>query len=609
MCGIFGYIGPQNAVQVVLSGLKKLEYRGYDSSGIAGIRGGEIFYRKEVGKIEKLEEEIKAAHLELDLAIGHTRWATHGRPSSVNAHPHFDEALSVAVVHNGIIENDQELRRMLKQHGVTFKSETDTEVIPHLIAHYYKGNLLEAVRTVVSMLKGAFALAIIHRDFPDCLIAVAKESPLAIGVGSNESFISSDSHAFAAYTRDVLFLSAAEIAVVRAGSYEVYDQNQSQIKKGLHRIEIRADDSVKGTFEHFTLKEIFDQPAVLDNALAGRINEEFGTVKFDELSMDINDFSSIERILILGCGTSWHAGYLGEYMLEDIARIPVQVEISSEYRYKNPIVPHGTFVIAISQSGETADTLAATRELQAKGAKVLALCNVHGSTLDREADSCIYLRAGTEIGVCSTKAFTNQVVVLYLLTVMLARMRHLNRNEGQEYLYPVKQLSLQIQEVLDRADQIHEIAKRFAHYNNFFYVGRRYMYPTSLEGALKLKEISYINANGYPAGELKHGPIALITEQCPSVAMCANKQTYGKMLSNLREIKARGGPIIAIAEEGTDGELAEIADAIIWVPETSDELACIPTSIAAQLFAYYVALERGTDIDKPRNLAKSVTVE
>lgn len=607
MCGIFGYIGPQKSVQVVLAGLKKLEYRGYDSTGIAGIHNGEILFRKEVGKLDRLEAAV--ANLELDAAIGHTRWATHGKPCRENAHPQFDEQMSVAVVHNGIIENDQELRLLLKQNGVTFKSDTDTEVIPHLIAHFYKGNFIEAVRTVVSMLKGAYALAIIHRDFPDCIIAVAKECPLAIGIGSNESFISSDSHAFASYTRDVLFLSACEIAVVHPGSYEVYDLNHTQIKKGLDRLEIRAEDSAKGSFEHFTLKEIFDQPAVLDNALKGRINEEFGTVKFDELTLDINDFSAIERILILGCGTSWHAGYLGEYMLEDIARIPVQVEISSEYRYKNPIVPHGTFVIAISQSGETADTLAATRELQAKGAKVLALCNVHGSTLDREADACIYLRAGAEIGVCSTKAFTNQVITLYLLTIMLARMRHLTRNEGQEYLYPVKQLSLQIQQVLDRADQIREIAKRYAHYDNFFYVGRRYMFPTCLEGALKLKEISYINANGYPAGELKHGPIALITEQCPTVAFCSNKQTYGKTLNNLREIKARSGPIIAIAEEGINGELAEIADAIIWVPETSDELACIPSSVAAQLFAYYVALERGTEIDKPRNLAKSVTVE
>lgn len=609
MCGIFGYIGPQNSVQMVLSGLKKLEYRGYDSSGIVGISNGKLLFAKQVGKLEKLENEINTTHLELDSAIGHTRWATHGKPTFENAHPHFDAAMSVGVVHNGIIENDQELRRLLKSHGVVFKSETDTEVVPHLIAHYYTGNLLEAVCATVSMLKGAFSLAIIHRDHPDCLVCVAKECPLAVGIGSNEGFISSDPHAFAAFTRDVFYLSAAEIAVVKAGSYEVYDAGQTLLNKTLHRIEAKTETHARGNFEHFTLKEIHEQPKVMENALLGRINEEYGTVKFEELSLDINDFLTIERILILGCGTSWHAGYLAEYMIEDIARIPVQVEISSEYRYKNPIVLPGTLVIAISQSGETADTLAATRELQAKGAKILALCNVHGSTLDREADAHIYLRAGIEIGVCSTKAFTNQVLTLYLLTIMIARMRHLTSQEGLEYLYPIRQLSLQVQEVLDRADQIKAIAKRYAQYNNFFYVGRRYMYPACLEGALKLKEISYINANGYPAGELKHGPIALITEQCPTVAFCANKKTYGKLLNNLREIKARGGLIVAIAEEGSDGELTEIADDIIWVPGTRDELASIPASVAAQLFAYYVALERGTEIDKPRNLAKSVTVE
>lgn len=608
MCGIFGYVGTQNGVQIVLTGLKKLEYRGYDSAGIAGVGHGEIFCTKQVGKIDRLESEVNPQHLDLKLAIGHTRWATHGKPSIENAHPHFDTIMSVAVVHNGIIENEQELHKMLVSKGIKFRSQTDTEVIPHLIAEHYKGDILQAVREVIPLLQGAYALVIIHRDFPDRMIAIAKDSPLAIGIASNESFISSDSHAFAPYIRDVLYLSEGEIAVVRAGEYEVYDHAHTRIDKALHRIQARPEESLKGDFEHFTLKEIFEQPRVLKNAMVGRINEEFGTVRFEELEIDVNDLLSIERILILGCGTSWHAGYLGEYLIEDIARIPVQVEISSEYRYKNPIVLPGTFVIAISQSGETADTLASVRELQAKGAKVLALCNVHGSTLERESDLYLYLRAGPEIGVCSTKAFTNQVVMLYLFAVLLARMRHLDRKEGQEYLRHVKQLPMQIQQVLDRAQSIHTIAKKYARHENFFFVGRRYMFPASLEGALKLKEISYINANGYPAGELKHGPIALITEECPTVALCGNQQTFGKLVSNLQEIKARNGPIIAIAEEGSEG-LLEIADDIIWVPETTDELACVPASVAAQLFAYYVALERGADIDKPRNLAKSVTVE
>lgn len=608
MCGIFGYVGMQNGVQVVLSGLKKLEYRGYDSAGIAGVGHGEIFCTKQVGKIEQLEKEVNPKHLDLKLAIGHTRWATHGKPSIANAHPHFDTIMSVAVVHNGIIENEKELHKVLTAKGIKFRSETDTEVIPHLIAEHYKGDLLEAVRQVIPLLEGAFALVIIHRDFPDRMIAVAKDSPLAIGIGSNESFISSDSHAFAAHIREVLYLSDREIAVVRPGEYEVYDQAHVKVTKELHRLHVRPEESLKGDFEHYTLKEIFEQPRVLKNALIGRINEEFGTVKFDELEIDVNDLLSIERLLILGCGTSWHAGYLGEYLLEDIARIPVQVEISSEYRYKNPIVLPGTFVIAISQSGETADTLASVRELQAKGAKVLALCNVHGSTLERESDFSLFLRAGPEIGVCSTKAFTNQVVMLFLFALMLARMRHLDKKEGQEYLRHLKELPNQIQQVLDGASSIHAIAKKYAAHNNFFFVGRRYMFPASLEGALKLKEISYINANGYPAGELKHGPIALITDECPTVAMCGNQQTFGKLVSNLQEIKARSGPIIAIAEEGCE-KLLDIVDDVIWVPETIDELACVPASVAAQLFAYYVALERGTDIDKPRNLAKSVTVE
>ncbi len=608
MCGIFGYIGSQNPVKMALQGIKRLEYRGYDSAGIAGVDAGKLRFCKEAGKVAMLEQEVEKAHMHLEVSIAHTRWATNGAPTKENAHPHLDSAESVAVVHNGIIENYPELRETLIKQGVTFVSETDTEIVPHLIASLYQGDFLEAVRKAVSMLHGAYALAIIHRDHPDCIIAVAHESPLAVGIGSNEAFISSDSQAFANYTRDVLFLSNGEIAVVKRGHYEVFDVSNQQITRDLQRIESKPQVSLKGEYEHYTLKEIHEQPTVLQNAFAGRLREEYGTVQFEELKFDVNDLLSIERILILGCGTSWHAGYLAAYMIEDIARIPVQVEISSEFRYKNPIVPHGTFVIAISQSGETADTLAATRELQAKGAKVLTLCNVHGSTMDRESDACVYLRAGPEVGVCSTKAFTNQIVILFLFTVMLARMRHLNRQEGQAFLQAVKALPQQVQAVLDMEKHIADIAKRYAHHDNFFFLGRRYMYPASLEGALKLKEISYINANGYPAGEMKHGPIALINENCPTVALCANKQTFGKLLNNLMEVKARNGKVIAIAPEGTEG-LSDIADEVIWVPETIDELASVPTSVAAQLFAYYVALERGAEIDQPRNLAKSVTVE
>ena len=608
MCGIFGYIGKKNAVKMALNGLKRLEYRGYDSAGIAGLKGGELLYCKEVGKVSLLEKEVQEQKLELDSVIAHTRWATHGKPSRVNAHPHFDEAEALALVHNGIIENYESLREMLLEKNVKFTSQTDTEVVAHLIAGFYKGDILKAVQQAIPLLEGSFAIALIHRDFPDQIIAVAHESPLVIGLGRDEVFVSSDFRAFAGHTKEVIFLSNAEIAVVRTDKLEIYDSSMMQINKEAELLAIEAEETSKEGYPHFTLKEIHEQPQAIRNALLSRYLEEYGTVVFEELQFDINDLLQVERILITACGTSWHAGYVASYMLEEIARLPVEVEISSEFRYKNPIVLPGTFAIAISQSGETADTVAAVRELKAKGAKVLGICNVHGSTLSREADSTIYLKAGPEIGVCSTKAFTSQVVVLALFTMLLARMRHMGKAEGQDFIQSLKTLPGQVQKVLNQAGHIHQIAKKYQQYQNFFFLGRGYMYPTALEGALKLKEISYINANGYPAGEMKHGPIALINEDCPTVALCSNKATYEKTLSNLMEVKARNGKIIAIAEEGSKG-LAEIADDIIWIPHVIDPLAAIPATVATQLFAYYVALERGEDIDQPRNLAKSVTVE
>lgn len=608
MCGIFGYVGLQNPVKVVLEGLKKLEYRGYDSAGIAGIKEGKLLYSKEVGKVAALQQKVDQQGLELDIAIAHTRWATHGRPSEINAHPHFDTNHSLAVVHNGIIENHEELRTYLQKKKVKFTSETDTEVIGHLINSFYKGDILKAVLEAVPMLQGSYALALIHRDFPDRIIAIAHESPLVIGIGPQQAFVSSDPLAFAAHTREVVFLENAEIAVIGVDHLEIFDATQTQVIKEREQLENIPEDVTKGHFDHFTLKEIHEQPQAIRNALLSRYREDYGTAVFEDLGFDPNELNLVERILILACGSSWHAGFIAAYLIEDMARIPVQVEISSEYRYKNPIVQPGTFVIAISQSGETADTLAAVRELRTKGAKILAICNVHGSSLAREADGTIFLRAGPEIGVCSTKAFTSQFVVLALFSLLLARMRHMDKKEGQKFLKALKQLPEQVQQVLDQAKHIHEIAKDYTQYDNFFYLGRRYMYPCSLEGALKLKEISYINANGYPAGEMKHGPIALINENCPTVALCANKATYDKLLSNLMELKARNGKIIAITEESANG-LKGIADAIIHVPSTIDELACIPTTVVTQLLAYYIAKERGTDIDQPRNLAKSVTVE
>lgn len=607
MCGIFGYIGPKDPIKMSLEGLKKLEYRGYDSAGIAGVSKGEIAFCKEVGKISTLEQEVKKKDLHLDLAIAQTRWATHGKVNIVNAHPHFDSAKSLALVHNGIIENYETLRKHLREKGVQFVSDTDTEVIAHLIAAYYEGDILKAVQQAIPQLKGNFAFALVHKDFPDRIIAVAHEAPLVIGIGRNEAFISSDPNAFAFHTRQAIYLSNYEIAVVKASSQEVYNTNELINKESCFLSDEVADIS-KGDFEHYTLKEIHDQPQAIRNALLGRFLPEYGTALFEELNFSTVDLLTTERILILACGTSWHAGYVGAYMLEERARIPVQVEISSEFRYKNPIVLPGTFVIAISQSGETADTIAAVREVKAKGARVLALCNVQGSTLAREADSTIFLKAGAEIGVCSTKAFTSQVVVLSLITLLMSRMRHMSKAEGQDFVNSLVKLPEQVQHVLEQSHHIEALAKKYAKYDNFFYIGRRYMYPTSLEGALKLKEISYINANGYPAGEMKHGPIALINENCPTIALCTNKLTFDKLISNLMEIKARDGIIVAIAEEGQTG-LEEVADEIIYVPSTIDELAAIPATVVTQLIAYYIAKERGANIDQPKNLAKSVTVE
>lgn len=608
MCGIFAYIGKNDSVNMVLTGLKKLEYRGYDSAGIAGIKNNEIFFCKEVGKVAVLDKIVRESKLELDVAIGQTRWATHGEVSKVNAHPHFNTTHTLALVHNGIIENHEALRKLLKEKGAIFVSGTDTEVIAHLIGNFYNGDILKAVQQAVPLLKGSFAFTVIHRDFPDQIIAVAHEAPLILGLGNNEAFISSDTHAFVSHTREVIFLSDTEVAVVKADHFEIYDAMMAPINKKKEYLAIHAEDVTKGVFEHYTLKEIYEQPQTIRNATLSRYADEFGQAIFEEINFDLNELLAVERIIILGCGTSFHAGCIAAYLLEEKARIPVQVEISSEFRYKNPVVPPKSLTLAISQSGETADTIAALRELKEKRSRVLSLCNVYGSTIARESDACFLLRAGPEIGVCSTKAFTSQIVVLSLFTLYLARMRHMSKIEGQEFIKCLKMLPEQVQTILDNSKQIEEVAKKYCSHENFFFLGRHYMYPTSLEGALKLKEISYINANGYPAGEMKHGPIALITPECPTVALCANKLTYDKMLSNLMEVKARKGKIIAIAEHGAK-DLEGIADDIIRIPDVCDEMACIPTTVVTQLLAYYIAKERGADIDQPRNLAKSVTVE
>jgi glutamine---fructose-6-phosphate transaminase (isomerizing) len=609
MCGIFGYLGPRQALPLVLEGLHKLEYRGYDSSGVACIsEKNELMCDKKVGKVECLEKSVAEHQWKSHNAIAHTRWATHGKPTQINAHPHFDNQMKCAVVHNGIIENYEAVRRLLKKRGIVFHSETDTEVISHLIGYLYKGNFLRAVQRALPLLKGAFAIAVIHQDHPEEIVCAANESPLAIGMGQGEMFISSDSNAFLKYTKRVIYLHSSEVAHITEHSVKAYDARLSPISKESEDLDFEAEEATKGNFTHYMLKEIYEQPQTIQNTLLSRFSKQYGTAILEGLHISDEELLKIQRIVILACGTSLHAGLIAAYMFEEKARIPVEIEISSEFRYKNPIIQENTLAIAISQSGETADTLAAMRELREKGANILGICNAQYSTLAREADSCLFLRAGPEIGVAATKTFTSQLVVLALLTLKLARMRQMSQQEGIHFIEALIELPNQANAILQMNDQIKKIAQKYAHFDNFFFLGRRFMYPTALEGALKLKEIAYVNANGYPAGEMKHGPIALINEKCPTVAFCSDSVTYPKMLSSLMEIKARNGPILAIAPEDMT-DIDSIADDVIKIPRTIDALSPITSTIAIQLAAYHMAFKRGTEIDKPRNLAKSVTVE
>ncbi len=610
MCGIFGYIGPDDSAEICIEGLKKLEYRGYDSAGLAGIHSGEFLFCKEVGKIDALEESWQKQKNKLSLAIAHTRWATHGKPTAENAHPHFDEHFNVAVVHNGIIENHHALREMLKEKGHNFQTETDTEVIAHLIYHFYEGNFLTAVQKSLSLLKGFWGLAILHKNHPDTIIAAANENPLAIAqhFDRQEVYISSDPNAFHKPDLDVLFLRSQEVAVICSSKVDVFNHTHERISKPTEKLQLEKHERSKGHFEHFMLKEIFEQPQTIRQALHSRLSIEFGTVEFDNFAFTLEELQGVRRILILACGTSWHAGSIAALLLEDKARIPTQAEIASEFRHKNPIISEDTLVIAISQSGETLDTISAVREAKRKGAKILAICNVQNSTLTREADSTLFLRAGPEISVCSTKAFTSQITVLSLFALLMGRLRHVSKEEGQAFIKELLNLPTVVEKVLEKAPLIKRLAKKYSKYPHFFFLGRHYMFTTSQEAALKLKEISYLHATGYPAGEMKHGPIALIDENLAVIGLCGNLKTYEKTLSNLTEVKARGAPILAIAFEEAP-EIEEIATDTLYLPLICDELASIPFSVATQLLAYYIAKEQGTNIDLPRNLAKSVTVE
>jgi len=609
MCGIVGYIGPRQAAGLLIEGLRRLEYRGYDSAGIAVVNGRGLKIMKAAGKLSVLENELKEKMPQGTIGIGHTRWATHGAPTTTNAHPHTDQSGRIAVIHNGIIENSGVLRRALEQRGHTFKSETDTEVLAHLVGELYQGNLEEAVATALRDVDGAYGLVFISSEEPGVLVAARKGSPLLIGVGENEWFIASDASPLLQYTRSVVYLDDGEMAVLTREGYRVRNLVTARISKEVNQIDWDLAQVERGGYPHFMLKEICEQPESIRNTLRGHLLEEEGTARVSGLNLTDEELKQFDRVIITACGTSWHSGIIGEYMLEEMARLSVEVEYASEFRYRNPVVDPRTLVIGISQSGETADTLAAIREAKRRGARTIGLVNVVGSTIAREVDGGIYLHAGPEVGVASTKAFTSQVAALALISLRIARLRNLSILQGRQIIEALDRLPDQVAQILERSSEIEELAARFlSTTHNALYLGRGVNFPVALEGALKLKEISYIHAEGYPAAEMKHGPIALIDENMPVVFIAPRDAVHSKIVSNIEEVKARGGKVIALINQG-DTEIQRLADATFTIPVTLDLLTPILTSIPLQLLSYYVAVSRGCNVDQPRNLAKSVTVE
>lgn len=609
MCGIVGYTGLESAKEILLDGLRRLEYRGYDSAGLTLSSGNSLRTVKALGKVSNLEAACnQETQLEGTTGIAHTRWATHGAPAVRNAHPHLDEKGRFAVVHNGIIDNYAELRRRLEADGHTFVSDTDTEVIPHLLEEFYEGDLLKAVVQVLRLLHGTYGIAVVCADHPGLIVTARLGSPIVIGKGEDCNLVASDVTPLAAYTRNVIYLNDGEIAAITPTDIRLQNIDNIVIEPSVKEIDWSVDASGKGNYEHFMLKEIYEQPDVIASAMRGRLDLAMGSAKLSGLNMTPRDLAQISRIVIAACGTSRHAGMVGEYFFEDISGIPTEVEQAAEFRYRNPIIEPNTLVIPISQSGETADTLAAVREALNKGALVAALCNVVGSTIAREAGRGVYLHAGPEICVASTKAFTCQVTVLLMMALMLGRNRRLSRDDGMSLAKELERLPQMIEEVLEQAPAIERIARKYAHANDFFYIGRGCLYPVALEGALKLKEISYIHAEGYQAAELKHGPISLLDENVPIVALANAIPGQDKMLGNIQECLARKAPVIAVVT-GDDTSVNRFTQDIIRVPKTSRYVSPLPTVVAMQLLAYYIARERGCEIDQPRNLAKSVTVE
>jgi glucosamine--fructose-6-phosphate aminotransferase (isomerizing) len=608
MCGIVGYVGPKQASPILIDGLRRMEYRGYDSAGVAVLNGGGIKVRKAAGKLSALVDKLRTETPSGTVGIGHTRWATHGAPTTPNAHPHLDQAGRIAVIHNGIIENAGAIRKALENRGHVFKSETDTEVLAHLIGAYYEGNLEQAVAGALWDIDGAYGIAVISADEPDTLVAARNGSPLLVGVGDGEFFVASDASAILEHTRSVVYLDDGEMAVLTRTGYRVRNLTDTHVDKPVNQIEWDLATIERGGFSHFMLKEIFEQPESLTNTVRGHLLEEEGSARLRGLNMTDEQINRINRVIITGCGTSWHAGLIGEYIFEEMARIPCEVEYASEFRYRNPILDEQTLVIAVSQSGETADTLAAIREAKRRGARAIGLVNVVGSTIAREVQGGLYLRAGPEIGVASTKAFNSQVAALAMVALKMARLRSLSLLQGRQFIQALQALPAQIRTVLDRAPEVEKLADRFVDAHNALYLGRGVNFPVALEGALKLKEISYIHAEGYPAAEMKHGPIALIDENMPVVFIAPRDGVHAKIVSNIEEVKARGGKVIAIVTEGDD-EIGRLADACFPIPATHDLLTPMLASVPLQLFAYYVAVRRGCNVDQPRNLAKSVTVE
>jgi glucosamine--fructose-6-phosphate aminotransferase (isomerizing) len=609
MCGIIAYIGEQPALPVLMEGLKRLEYRGYDSAGLALI-DSRLQIEKCVGRIAQLEDHIAKLDLNGSVGIAHTRWATHGEPTTINAHPHVDCSGKVAVIHNGIIENFETLKRNLLQRGHVFRSDTDTEVLAHLVEEFYKGKLDEAVRAALGRVEGTFGIAVVHAEEPRRIVGARNGSPLIVGVGDGEFFLASDASAILRHTRQVIYLEDQEMVVLGDDGpvFTHVENGDAEIAKVATEIEWDLAMIEKGGFPHFMLKEIFEQPATIRNAFRGRLLWDDGDAKLGGLNMGREELRAIKRLVLIGCGTSWHAALLGEYMIEEVARIGVEVEYASEFRYRNPIVEEGTITFVISQSGETIDTLAAMREAKRKGARTLGIVNVVGSTIARESDGGVYIHAGPEIGVASTKAFTSQATVLAILTLLLGRLRNMSRQEGRRLISALEALPGQIEQILAQDQEIKDIAQAYHHHNNFLYLGRGPNFPVALEGALKLKEISYVHAEGYPAAEMKHGPIALIDANMPVVVIATRDGGYRKIVGNVEEVKARKGRIIAVVTEG-DTDIVNKADHTITIPETLGLFTPILSVVPLQLLAYHIAVLRGCDVDRPRNLAKSVTVE